>query len=166
MKIKMNREFYLQLIEISKRNKCNLLDYPLPTGLTEIVNEGIIFMQGCILLKKVNEEVDEKIITNDLKKVDKTGLECLYNHVHLVDYIEKCNISSYNDDIFYAGLSTVMGLIKKIMEIKVNNSKIIMAYNKSEKVDCVIRLHMVRTGEIWLVEDLDNYPDCVLTIES
>jgi hypothetical protein len=135
---------------------------PLRTALRRIVDSGLIENEGCFFLKALN------IRTFDVKKAlekyeDKTGLECSTNNLYIqsIIYTTPCNAISDIKFVLKQGIQYAIYLSKRISMF--GHFKIILSLSLDSEnpgiVDCSVRFHLIRQGENWISENLEDYCD-------
>lgn len=143
--IKSNLRMSLLLFEeiISKQQ--------LDTRLLKILNQGFIQKDGCYFLKSFYE-ADTNVTQRNF--IDKTGYEAFINSFHVDDYVE--------DNYF---LQTI--LFVKMLSIywgELTNQKNIETIIAETSFGFNVRFHVVREGEIYNDENLENYKEGVIII--
>lgn len=117
-----------------------------------LMNSPFILKDGRVLLKEI-ANVNSYFDVND-----KTGSECEENHIHISDYIETKDRGLILLEI---GLELSKTLSEKLKcAFPEYRFKVIISYdlkNNSGLNDCVVRFHKVRSGENWLLKNLEEY---------
>jgi len=121
--------------------------------LREIANAGFFEKDGCFFLNGLMRSVTN--INVDIF-LDKTGCECFFNSLHVVDYMP-------NADIF-----ACLNFLEMCFESWKNSfsGDLVSIVSLSEDNDFVIKLHLSRPGESWLCGDLNEYEEAVLLIKG
>jgi hypothetical protein len=131
-------------------------DRRLEPRLSVLIDEGFVQRYGCILYAALKERARPRATRKGL--MDKTGIECFVNHVHVDDYIK--------GDPFRQ-LQQGMAFARKLSE-RLERSyprtrfQVIVAQNK---YGVTVRFHKRRRDEKWLNDSLESYKDdaiCVL----
>ncbi len=131
----------------------------LSKDLEAILSEGIIEKDDSFFLKAlVSEEsnIQEALIDH----IDRTGVECFFNHLHIEDFLKKKRVlpkELLQQSFCYANkLDQVLG--------KSNSFEIIISFSTDPIYDCNVRFHLLRDGEDWLLDDLESYEDAISII--
>src|SRR5262249_229298 len=148
MNIRMNSVMKTLFTEVESGRMMSTAN--LSSGLLKLVEPGFAVIDGAVLLK-TQEDVAKSIKPDNFP--DLTGYECFVNHVHIEDYLSDAELGSnalLNQGVLFAN---------KIVE-ELSSSfpgkqfKVIVATNES---GCTVRFHLIRSGENWLSDDLENY---------
>ena len=137
--IRANQRFVAEV----RRSQCTGCG-SLPSPLDDIIKEGLMEFNGCIVLKALLKR-SPGLRLSDFP--DKTGAECFVNHIHVGDYAST------------GKLETAFGFFYALAEIA-PRSKVAMPLSGIISVDdssVAIRFHAVRHGEKWLCDDLEQY---------
>lgn len=135
--------------------RCNTKHAPLASELRAVLNEGLAYSDGCVLLKS-----QLKLTQPDVRKrfQDETGYECFVNHVHLEDILASADACVF--------LEQALLFAEELAVMKSNNGI-------SEPLECIIisngneanvRFHVLRTGQSWLADDLETYGEAVAAV--
>ena len=120
-------------------------DAALPRRLAAILAKGLVESEGCIFLKGMsagyNSEVEEYC-------GDKTGYECFVNHIHIDDHTRKNMV-----------LVAVTFLTKLSAMLKAQYPDYEFRGEISEGDSVIVRFHRLRSGEQWLLDDLEKYKE-------
>lgn len=98
-----------------------------------------------------------------LEVEDKTGLECSINNLYIQSIIVANPYKQMIDsrDVLIQGIHYAYYLAEKISPT--GHFKIILSYSKGNEpeniVDCSVRFHLIREGENWISENLDDYKE-------
>lgn len=121
----------------------------IPINLENIIQEGILEQNGCILFKYLykKQKIDES-----KNFPDKTGYECFINKIYIDDFSETP---------FPVAISVALEVIKKLPQYNIRN------IISQDDLSCTFRFHLIRNDEIWLKEDLNIYmEESILIIDS
>jgi len=148
------------------------LDVPLPPKLRKIVNTGLVKAYGCIYLKAMARAQGFTKTRTKSGPIDfgifqdRTGFECFVNKLHIEDYDYKNPVA-----VGVSFIREVSCLLRKYFPerkfrwiIGVQDySDVILegGYQPPGELICDVRFHTLRDGEIWLLDDLDGYNECV-----
>lgn len=135
------------LLMMKEISKSNWKDISLPEELQSWIERGFVRDEGCVFLTALFN-------TNPGRNrlVDRTGVECFVNSFHIDDYVSE----RYLD---YACLfcNKILGKWHDNNEPDVLNVIISL-----DEFGAVIKAHVKRNGESWLVDNLDKYEEAVL----
>jgi hypothetical protein len=121
----------------------------------EYINR-LIFKDGFIIL-----DLHKDVLATPPYSVffDATGIECNYNSIHLDGLIEFNSM----DDCVCKCIRAALATRNHISQLTPMKSKILVSINNLS--DVTIRCHLVRPGESWEVEDIDQIAQGAITIE-
>jgi hypothetical protein len=125
----------------------------LPSELAQLLTLGFYEREGCIFLASLATGSTNVSVSNF---PDKTGYECFIYSVHVDDFVK----SNYLD---YACLF-VEALLSAWRESVESDTA--MAIISSDEFGAVVKLHVARSGESWVSEDLESYEDAILVADS
>lgn len=128
----------------------------LPDELRDILNQGFQEVENCLVMKGIYNGPDVGIDYSNY--YDKTGFECIENHLHIDDYIEDSN----------AEFACLIG-IKFGKELKKNLETYYPDVSINVIVSCddtgsTVRFHRIRVGESWLQNDIENYEEAICVL--
>ena len=123
----------------------------LPLSMTNIIQQGLVEVGGCVLQK----ELLAKAHTPRGYFPDATGYECFVNHLHLDDHA--CH------DLVRIGASFLHAICDQLGERFPEKQFRAIMGGGGENWD--VRFHTLRLGEVWLLEDLDSYDECLCVVE-
>lgn len=87
--------------------------------------------------------------------MDKTGIECPANHIHLEDYVKLDPLGQFRQAVlFVKQLARLLGEVIPENEFQGN----------FERDSAIVGFHKVRAGEEWLSDDLEGYKDDALYV--
>src|SRR5260370_27877134 len=110
-------------------------------------------VDGSVLLKR-ELEGDHHVKTTDFP--DRTGYECFVNHVHLPFSSTRESLLSC---LRYAiTLKSVLSQLQPRRQFQ-----IIVSIGEG---GCTVRFHEDRSGESWVADNLEGYPEAVLVLEG
>jgi len=121
--------------------------------LKKIAKSGFVEKDGCYFLRELIKPV-VNISDNDFP--DKTGCECFFNSLHVVDYMPGADVSvclNFVEICFESWRSNYHGDLVSIISL-------------SEGNDFVIKFHLSRPNESWLSDDLNEYDEAILLIKA
>jgi hypothetical protein len=127
----------------------------LTAQLATIINEGLIYSEGCVLLKsqaKLTQPYDRQ------RFQDETGYECFVNHVHLDD------ILPFTDICDLLGQALVFADELATLKLTTGISEKLQYIVAGDQDEMNVRFHVIRPGQSWLVDDLETYTEAVATI--
>jgi hypothetical protein len=122
---------------------------PFPEELTEALQSGLTARQGGVVLQAFANRAGEY---SPALHFDKTGYECLVNHVHIDPVLGDDQLQPLRIGLVYA---------QKLIEVLQGSGyrqcfQIIVSFHLADKV-CTVRFHTSRHGEHWLAADLERY---------
>jgi hypothetical protein len=158
MNIKMNSVMKTLYTEIEPGKITNAAN--LSSELLGLVEPGFIVVDGTVLLK--TQEKFAKSIKPD-NFPDLTGYECFVNHVHIEDYLGDAELGS--NALLKQGVALANKIVEELSSLFPDKLfKAIVAANES---GCSVRFHLIRSGENWLSDDIDNYgQEGILVLET
>ena len=137
MKITINSLMYNQLRLINT--------VELPVELKSIIKAGVCEKNGCIVLATLSKACQHAKLADF---VDYTGYECFINHLHIDDYV--------NENIFLTALC-FMSEVSDLVKYKFPDRLFRFIIARENDSSCNVRFHRLRDGEVWLVEDINQY---------
>ena len=154
MKIKINNLMKNLLKQVFLKK----IDQVHDENLTSLIKEGYFLEDGCTFLKSLIKYSHSKLINFS----DKTGYECFVNKFHLSDFIGKKDLKF--SDIIYQGLITSYLIADNLYNLNEINYKVIASIDL-EAEDFVLRFHTIRERESYLLDDLEEYEQPIISIE-
>ncbi len=133
----------------------------LESRLEYLLSSGIIEINRCYFLQALLPEgfnIEEAVKS----AFDRTELECEINHIHIDDFIE---LSKENTKVLLEQSIRYAFLLQNRLPPTVD-FKVILACTFDPMVDCNVRFHKQRLGEDWLANDIDNYSEALLVLDS
>jgi len=122
----------------------------LNSELLKLIEPGFTMKDGAVLLK-TQEKLAMDIRPDNFP--DLTGYECFVNHIHIEDYLGDAERGS--NSLLEQGLAFANKIVEELSSLYLGKPfKVIVATNES---GCSVRFHMIRNGENWLSDDLDEY---------
>ncbi|WP_077530135.1 hypothetical protein [Vreelandella utahensis] len=125
----------------------------LDRGLREIAESGFSSKNGCFLIRKC-AEIDTNAKINDFP--DKTGYECFINSVNIDDYIESFYLEQ--------GIRFVRSVFNHWNES--NGNRKLIAILLMDELTFKVKFHVQRSGERWLADDLEDYEESLMMVDS
>jgi hypothetical protein len=125
----------------------------LPNPQTSLLDAGFKVRDGCYFLASLMPAA-----TDDLgaQFPDKTSQECFINSIHTYDHCESGELS--------VALAFIAALLKEWSRTDFKKTlRVVLSYRPD---DTVVKWHVVRDGENWLSEDLDDFEESILEISS
>ena len=134
---------------------CGPKDGLLANGLRAVLNEGLVYSDGCVLLRS-----QLKLTQANVRKQfqDDTGYECFVNHVHLED------ILASSDICFLLEQALVFADELVVLKSSIGVSEPLEYIVGSNDDELTVRFHVLRPGQSWLAADLEGYEDAVAAI--
>lgn len=130
----------------------------LHSKLLSLLKFGFTQERGAVLLQ-TQKRLSKEIGPNNFP--DLTGYECFINHVHIEDHVDN-GISS--NDILKHGLAFAQKMAEELRSsFPGERFKVIVAINES---GCSVRFHRIRDGENWLPDNIEEYPESILILET
>lgn len=123
------------------------------------IGGAIIERHGGLFFKKFYPTSKKKVEPDRSASHDLTGFECFINKVHLEDLIAG-NVLELLKGAVLLGNEILNRPPRAHGKIRV-----IVGLQEDLRV-CTLRFHVVRPNEVWLVDNLEEYEDAVLVIES
>jgi hypothetical protein len=145
--LKMNSEMLKAYSYFSSDN------IDLNRSLLEIAESGFMVKDGCFLLGKCMDADTNVSISNF---PDKTGYECFINSVNIDDYVEENYLEQgicFVRNVF-SRWNSVQGLPKLIAILSL------------DEFGLKVKFHAWRVGEHWLTDELEDYEESVLVVDS
>lgn len=143
----MNKKMSVELDNINRDCKT------LPSELSELISQGFCIREGCTLLAALAKG-STNVSAGDFP--DKTGYECFINSVHVDDYVQ----SNYLD---YACLFAE-ALLNAWRKSSTSDTAIVIV--SSDEFGAVVKLHVTRSGEAWVSNDLERYEEAIFVADS
>ncbi|MBV9778471.1 MAG: hypothetical protein JOY62_00735 [Acidobacteriaceae bacterium] len=135
--------------------RCEPKSGSLASALRAIIDEGLVYEDGCVLLKS-----QFKLVQSNLRKhfQDETGYECFVNHVHLEDILTSAGVCLLLEQALLlanelSALKLNVGLFEPLEYIIVSDGN-----------EMNVRFHVVRSGQSWLADDLGVYAEAVAAL--
>jgi hypothetical protein len=135
--------------------RCNPRRGSLASALRAVVNEGLAYSEGCVLLKsqlRLTQPNVRKRFQNE------TGYECFVNHIHLEDILasaDACVLLEqalvFADEL--AALKSNAGISEALEYIIICNEN-----------EANVRFHALRAEQSWLSDDLETYGEAVAAV--
>lgn len=155
MRLKANQSMHLKMLQALASS------VSLPDELARMADAGIVEVAGCYFLKAYYRP---HYTATPEQLVDRTGLECFVNKLHIDAFAET------------SWLPIAVNFAFRILE-RLNSEHpqaafcFIVSLNDASDPDCfpscTARFHCIRPGETWVAEDLNGYKlEAVLTITS
>lgn len=145
--MKMNNEMLRQLseVEFSRRD--------LPPELIDIAGAGFVECDGCRFLSvlkglKTNASADDF--------PDRTGFECFINSVHIDDYV--------NSDYLKCACFFLTSVFRVWSAMGVTDT--LQGIISTDEFGSLVKIHVLRSGESWVGDDLERYEDALLVVTS
>jgi hypothetical protein len=128
----------------------------LATKLAALVQSALLEEHACWFLEPLRNGAMSSSL---LQFPDRTGFECFVNHVHISDFIEGEVDASM---MHLQGLLLAEELERKLKPL--GRFRIIVS---CDEMDCAVRFHRLRPGELWVLDDLETYrEEALLILES
>ena len=137
-------------------NEICLIDWnqkKLPSILSEIVFTGFRKENDCFCLDALTKG-KTNVTYSDFP--DKTGYECFINSIHIDDFID----SNY---LAYACL-----FVEDCFDMwrRSGFQEKLQAIISSDEFGSLVKLHIVRKGEAWVSDELEQYEESILVADS
>jgi hypothetical protein len=121
----------------------------LSEELTAALQSGLTQREGCVVLQTFAHSAGGY---SPALHFDKTGYECLVNHIHIDPVAGEDGLQPLRMGLAYA---------QKLTEILQNSGyrqcfQIIVSFHLTDQI-CTVRFHTKRPGEHGLAEDLEQY---------
>lgn len=131
----------------------SLVNIELDHSLVEIAESGFRNKDGCFFLGKCFG-IDTNTSANDFP--DKTGYECFINSVNIDDYV---------DDGY---LEQAVCFVRSVFSQwnKLRESKTLIAIVSLDELGLKVKFHLDRSGEQWLSDELEDYEESILVVDS
>ena len=118
--------------------------------LAELLDRGFVERYGCILYSGHEKSAQLKSTREAL--VDKTGIECFANHIHIIDHVKADPLGQLQQ-----GMAFVRELTKELRRSYPRTRfRLILSHNKH---GVIVRFHKLRVAEEWLSDDLEEYKE-------
>lgn len=122
-------------------------------SLLKLLESGFAVLDGCVLLQSLLS-LNKNAKLQDFP--DKTGFECYVNSIHIDDYVEGGDFEQSIPFLF-----ELFATWNKTFQ-----NKILRAIISSDEFGTVLRFHVVREGDSWLSENLEEYEEAILIADS
>lgn len=124
-----------------------------PAELSLVAQSGFYQKDGCKFLKYF-----EEMKTNvDLSHfADRTGYECFINSIHIDDFVD----SNW--------LGGALRFARQLLDcwLVASHSEVLQVIVACNEMGVTVKAHVIRAGESWLSDDLEEYEDAVLLATS
>lgn len=126
----------------------------LDEKLSELLNEGVVFINDCFMLKKIYNQQKHYDLFDF---TDKTQYECFINSFHLDDYID--------DDFLTQALIFSDSVIDLWKETKINNKLNIVLSQTDFGIN--LKFYIVRANENWINPiEIESFEEAILLCSS
>ncbi|ALQ09848.1 hypothetical protein D172_017010 [Pseudoalteromonas sp. Bsw20308] len=133
--------------------KIRLGNKQLSTKLLAISLSGFVSKDECFFLKDC-VEINTNITSQDFS--DKTGYECFINSINVDDYVKNSFLEQ--------GILFVREVFNLFRQLDVN--KTLNCIMSLDEFGLKVKFHTIRTGESWLSDDLEEFEESILIIDS
>ena len=128
-----------------------------PDALCRIVDSGFVRTNDSIVLK-TQASGARSVKLSDFP--DETGYEAFVNHFHLEDYLSNDEMST--SDRLRVGIALARNLRELLrFSFPMENFAVILSVNGAHYI---VRFYKIRTGQDWLVDDLETYEEEALLV--
>lgn len=122
-------------------------------GLKDISDAGFTSKSGCYFLRRYLE-VGTNVKLSDFP--DKTGYECFINSVNVDDFVEDCYLEQ--------GICFVRNVFAQWNDMNVDNK--LIAILSMDEFGLKVKFHIHRFGEDWLTDELEDYEESLMVVDS
>lgn len=130
----------------------------LNNKLAALLNSGFVRTGGAYLLK--TQAKFSKTPTTSFQ--DLTGYECFVNHIHIDDYLTDMDTDPNQLINLEQGIAFARRIVEELASSFLQERfTIIVAYGQS---GCSVRFHLMRSGERWISDNLDDYEEEALLV--
>jgi hypothetical protein len=131
--------------------RCDAEKAVLLPALKAILDEGLLWREGCLLLNS-----QSKLVSSEARDqlTDRTGFECFVNHLHIEDYVQGTGCTLVEQAIAFG-----RELQAATRRIGVKEQLIYIVAGDCEEMN--VRFHILRPGEQWVSPDLEQYEEAV-----
>jgi hypothetical protein len=134
---------------------------PLAVELRRLLEPGILCLDGCWLLASQLSAGDSGARE---QLPDRTGYEAFVNHIHVADAIGGAGDCSPRAAL---GQAVALGLAMEALVAAHGSFQIVVAVDMESPTDCNVRFYKLRSGEVWIEDDLEGYThEGILVIET
>jgi hypothetical protein len=134
---------------------------PLAAKLRRLLEPGILSLDGCWLL--ASQLPAGTSGTRD-QFPDRTGYEAFVNHIHITDALGEAGECS---PWLALGQAMALGLELEALVAAHGSFQIVVAADMDLPADCNVRFYKLRSGEIWIEDDLEGYAhEGILVIQT
>lgn len=134
---------------------------PLAAELRRLLEPGIPSLDGCWLLAS---QLPAGASRARDQFPDRTGYEAFVNHIHVADALGRAGERSPG---FALGQALALGLELEALLAAHGSFQIVVAADMDSPADCNVRFYKLRSGEIWIEDDLEGYThEGILVIET
>lgn len=123
----------------------------LPKELNAVLSDGFLDEADLTFFRVFEQSLKS---ADQSSFIDKTGIECFINHVHIDDYVD--------DDLFQYGCLFFQKLVDLLKGSYPDRAYLVIL--ALDELSCSVRFHQKRDGESWLSDDLEKYQDEALLI--
>jgi hypothetical protein len=123
----------------------------LPNGLADLLLGDFVEIEGCVFLSSLysqNGNARRNMFPDDV------GYECFVNHIHIDDYAKELFVEIALEFTRQLELKWIAQYINGILRIILS----------CEEDNYVVRFHLMREGQIWLKDDLEDYKGVALLV--
>jgi len=134
---------------------------PLAPELRRLLEPGILSLDGCWLLAS---QLPAGAPGMRAQFPDRTGYEAFVNHIHVADALGEGGERSPS---FALGQAMAFGLALEALVAVHGSFQIVVAADMDSPADCNVRFYKLRSGEVWIEDDLEGYAhEGILVIET
>lgn len=134
----------------------NQFDVERLSEFREIYADKLIIKDDLLILDKYTSDIE---IPPYFEFFDATGIECHYSKIHLDSYMD---FHSIGECVQYSLIA--LKIVKESIK-KLTNTKFRIIISISNIEDITIRCHLLRSGENWLSDNIDDYTEGIIVFE-
>lgn len=122
----------------------------LDESLDVIARSGFVAVEDCYILNFTIGKIGN-FSRNDFP--DATGFECFVNSIHVEDLVSN------------SPLAQAVEFVRTIFN-SWRESGVLTAIISADDLSVVTKIHLKRQGQSWLSDDVDDYMDAILSVDS
>ncbi|WP_145929274.1 hypothetical protein [Chromobacterium vaccinii] len=128
----------------------------LGSGLSDILNDGFVFDEGCIFFSKFWDGGD--VVGGSELCGGVSGLEAVINKFHVEDFVDDPS------DVFGQAMAFLESFCKEWKSCTSEKGAVFISYDESELGEvCVFRFHVLRDQDLWMdVNNIDKLEEAML----
>lgn len=130
-----------------------------PADFRSLLDAGFREVDGCVFLRELFKADDASALPSFR---DATGFEASINKVHLESFLDR-DVAHDPPSLAEIAHASSRELSARLQLFSQTPFRVIATVQGKH---CTIRFHKLRTGESWLVDDLEAYTEAVLVMDT